>query len=66
MTSVIGTAILATVLIILSAGMVILYISLIPPKPAPRPHRKIQRTIYGRDWNRIMEMTKIEKGAKRK
>ena len=31
-----------------------------------RPRRTVSRTIYGRDWDRILRETKLEKGGKRK
>ena len=62
----IGIVILAAALFILLVAVALLYmvLTILPAKPEPR--RQIQRTVYGKDWPRIMEMTKIEKGGKRK
>lgn len=65
----IGTVILVGIaLFILSVAVVLLYMALMimimPPRPEPR--RKIQRTLYEKDWPRIMEMTKLEKAGRKK
>ena len=62
----IGTVILAVALFMLLVAVALLYMVLmiLPPRPAPR--RKISRTIYEKDWPRIMEMTKLEKTGRKK
>ena len=67
----IGTVILVGIaLFILSVAVVLLYMALMmalmimPPRPEPR--RKIQRTLYEKDWPRIMQETKIEKAGRKK
>jgi len=63
----IGMIISVIALSIIAAAEVYMYISLTRAiRKLPEPRRKIQRTLYGRNWPRIMEMTKIEKGGKRK
>lgn len=62
----IGTVILAVSLFILLVAVALLYMVLMTLPPRPAPCRKIQRTLYGKNWPRIMEMTKIERGGKRK
>lgn len=62
----IGTVILAVALFMLLVAVALLYMVLMTMPPRPAPRRKIQRTMYEKDWPRIMEMTKLEKGGKRK
>lgn len=62
----IGTVILAIALFFAAVDAAMLYILLVMANPTKqiasryRPRRKVLRTLYGKDWNRIMEMTKIE------
>ena len=63
----IGTVILVGIaLFILSVAVVLLYMALMIMPPRPEPRRKIQRTLYGKDWPRILEMTKLEKAGRKK
>ena len=68
----IGIVILATALFIAAVNLALAYICLILASPVQkiaseyRPRRKVVRTLYGRNWPRIMEMTKIEKGGKKR
>ena len=63
----IGTVILVGIaLFILSVAVVLLYMALMIMPPRPEPRRKIQRTLYEKDWPRIMEMTKLEKAGRKK
>lgn len=62
----IGTVILAVALFILLVAVALLYMVLMILPPRPEPRRKIQRTLYGRNWPRIMEMTKLEKAGRKK
>ena len=63
----IGTVILVGIaLFILSVAVVLLYMALMIMPPRPEPRRKIQRTVYGKNWPRIMEMTKLEKAGRKK
>lgn len=62
----IGTVILATALFMLLVAVALLYMVLMILPPRPEPRRKIQRTLYGRNWPRILEMTKLEKGGKKR
>lgn len=62
----IGIIILAAALFILLVAVVLLYMVLMILPVSPEPRRKIQRTVYGKNWPRIMEMTKIEKGGKKR
>lgn len=61
-----GTVILAAALFMLLVAVALLYIVLMTLPPRPEPRRQVQRTVYGKDWPRIMEMTKIEKGGKKR
>lgn len=62
----IGTVILAVALFILLVAVALLYMVMMTIPPRPAPHRKVQRTLYGRDWPRILEMTKLEKTGRKK
>ena len=68
----IGTVILATVLFISAVNLVLAYICLILASPVQkiaseyRPRRKVVRTLYAKDWDRIAEMTKLEKAGRKK
>ena len=63
----IGTVILVGIaLFILSVAVVLLYMALMIMPPRPEPRRKIQRTLYEKDWPRILEMTKLEKAGRKK
>ena len=62
----IGTVILAVALFMLLVAVALLYMVLMIMPPRPEPRRKIQRTLYGKDWPRIMEMTKLEKAVRKK
>ena len=59
--------ILGILLFIVAVVEVCMYISLVRMmQRLPEPRRKIQRTLYGKDWPRIMEMTKLEKAGRKK
>lgn len=59
--------ILGILLFIVAVAEVCMYISLIAiMRKLPEPRRKIQRTLYGKDWPRILEMTKLEKAGRKK
>lgn len=63
----IGIIISVIALSIIAAAEVYMYISLTRAiRKLPEPRRQIQRTLYGRNWPRIMEMTKIEKTGRKK
>lgn len=63
----IGMIISVIALSIIAAAEVYMYISLTRAiRKLPAPRRKIQRTLYGRDWPRILEMTKLEKTGRKK
>ena len=62
----IGTVILAVALFMLLVAVALLYMVLMTLPPRPAPCRKIQRTLYGKDWPRILEMTKLEKAGRKK
>ena len=67
-----GTVILGIALFISVVDMVLAYILLILANPTKRiaseyrPRRKVVRTLYGKDWPRILEMTKLEKAGRKK
>ena len=67
-----GIVILATALFISVVDMVLAYILLILANPTKRiaseyrPRRKVVRTLYAKDWDRIAEMTKLEKAGRKK
>lgn len=69
---IVGTIILATVLFISAVNLVLAYICLILASPVQkiaseyRPRRKVVRTLYAKDWDRIAEMTKLEKAGRKK
>lgn len=64
---IVGVIILAIALFIGAVAEACMYISLMRMmQRLPEPRRKIQRTLYGRNWPRILEMTKLEKGGKKK
>lgn len=64
---IVGVIILAIALFIVAVAEACMYISLVRMmQRLPEPRRKIQRTLYGKDWPRILEMTKLEKGGKQK
>lgn len=64
---IVGVIILVTALFIVAVAEACMYISLVRMmQRLPEPRRQIQRTLYGRNWPRILEMTKLEKGGKRK
>ena len=68
---IVGVIILATVLFITAVNLVLAYICLILASPVQkiaseyRPRRKVVRTLYGRNWPRILEMTKLEKASRK-
>lgn len=62
----IGIVILAAALFILLVAVVLLYMVLMILPAKPEPRRQIQRTVYGKNWPRIMEMTKLEKAGRKK
>lgn len=62
----IGTVILAVALFMLLVAVALLYMVLMILPVSPEPRRKIQRTVYGKNWPRIMEMTKLEKAGRKK
>ena len=64
---IVGVIILATVLFITAVNLVLAYICLILASPTRRvASRMVPRQKIPADWPRIMEMTKLEKGGKRK
>jgi hypothetical protein len=69
---IVGVIILATVLFISVVNLVLAYICLILASPVQkiaseyRPRRKVVRTLYAKDWDRIAEMTKLEKAGRKK
>ena len=69
---IVGVIILATVLFIAAVNLVLAYICLILASPVQkiaseyRPRRRVVRTLYGKDWPRILEMTKLEKTGRKK
>ena len=59
--------ILGILLAIVAVAEACMYISLMRMmQRLPEPRRKIQRTLYEKDWPRIMEMTKLEKAGRKK
>ena len=59
--------VLGILLFIVAVAEVCMCISLVRMmQRLPEPRRKIQRTLYGKDWPRIMEMTKLEKVGRKK
>ena len=63
----IGTVILGIALFIAAVNLVLAYICLILASPTKRiASRTVPRRKIPADWPRILEMTKIEKGGKRK
>ena len=63
----IGTVILGIVLFIAAVNLALAYICLILASPTKRvASRMVPRRKIPADWPRIMEMTKIERGGKRK
>lgn len=69
---IVGVIILATVLFIAAVNLVLACICLILANPTKRiaseyrPRRKVVRTLYAKDWDRIAEMTKLEKAGRKK
>ena len=64
---IVGVIILAIALFIGVVAEACMYISLVRiMQRLPEPRRKIQRTLYGKDWPRILEMTKLEKAGRKK
>ncbi len=69
---IVGVIILATVLFISVVNLVLAYICLILASQVQkiaseyRPRRKVVRTLYAKDWDRIAEMTKLEKAGRKK
>ena len=64
---IVGVIILATVLFIAAVNLVLAYICLILASPTKRiASRTVPRRKIPADWPRILEMTKIGKGGKRK
>lgn len=64
---IVGVIILAIALFIGAVAEACIYISLVRMmQRLPAPRRKIQRTLYGKDWPRILEMTKLEKAGRKK
>ncbi len=62
-----GMIILGILLAIVAVAEACMYISLMRMmQRLPEPRRKIQRTLYGKDWPRILEMTKLEKAGRKK
>ena len=63
----IGTVILATVLLISAVNLVLAYICLILASPTKRiAARTVPRTKIPADWDRIMQDTAIERRKARK
>lgn len=69
---IVGVIILAIVLFIAAVNLVLAYICLILASPVQkiaseyRPRRRVVRTLYAKDWDRITEMTKLEKAGRKK